>query len=96
MKSKRLVIEAVLVSVLLVASVLLGLGRSSSLASPSHADTSALDTTTVMRLTRADNTTSPAVIQATTDVTGTKAAVLAMDILLDHPYYLVDLPTITR
>jgi hypothetical protein len=95
MKINRLAIEAMLVGFLLVASVLLGLDRASSQASPIRADNSVPDTMTIARLTRAYDQAGPAVIQAATDVTET-AVILAAGLLLDQPYYLVNLPIISN
>ena len=96
MKLNRLAIEAVLAGLVLAASVLLGLDRAASPALPVRAANSVPDTTTIARLTRAYGEASPTVIQVAADVTGTNAAILAIGLVLDQPYYLVDLPIIIK
>ena len=95
MKSNRLAIEAVVVGVLLAATILLGLDRATGLTS-GQANTKAPDTTTIDRLTRAYDAEHPTSIEATTDITGTKAAMLAAGLLLSQPYFVVSLPVIEK
>lgn len=95
MKRNRLALEAVVVGVLLVATILLGLDRATGQTAVRTA-MSPPDTTTVERLTRAYDPTGSSIIQVTTDVTGTNTAVLTAGLLLDYPYYLVSLPLVNK
>ena len=95
MKPSRLAIEAVVVGVLLMATIMLGLDRATGL-TPVQTNTMPPDTTTIERLTRAYDAEHPTRIEATTDITGTKAAILAAGLLLSQPYFVVSLPIIEK
>ena len=95
MKINRLVIEAVIAGLLIAASALLGLERAAGLAPP-NANSTAPDTATIERLTHAYHDVEPIGLQSTTDVTGTNAAILAAGLLLNQPFYAVDLPVVVK
>ncbi len=91
MKINRLVIEALIVGVLLLATVLHAVATA-----PLAAGGGAPDSTTVDRLSRASLAASPAVIQVTAVDTGTLAAMLASDLLLAPIDFTVDLPLVLK
>jgi len=91
MKINRLAIEALVVGVLLLATVLHAVA-----AMPPAAGGGAPDSTTADRLSRASLAASPVVIQAAAVDTRTLAAMLASDLLLAPIDFTVDLPIVLK
>jgi hypothetical protein len=90
MKINRLAIEALVVGVLLLATVL------RAVADAPPAAGGAPDSTTVDRLSRTPLTAPPTEIQATTVETGTLAATLAAELLLGPIDFTISLPIVTK
>ena len=94
MKVNRLVLEALVLGVILMALLLRGLSVTAGPMPP--ANQGSVDSTTVARLTRSAARDQPSSIQAATVVTGTVAAVLAAELLLNPIYFNLDLPIVTK
>jgi hypothetical protein len=74
--------------------VVLALVAITSGAAFSRAEGQPVDTETVNRLTQGQ--TEPGSLQATSDITGSNASLIATGILLDAIFYEVDLPVIMK
>src|SRR3990172_2015501 len=96
MRVNRFAVEAVVAGILIAATVLQGLAIASSQTLPSSGGGQSFDSTTVDRLSRMHFNAEPASIQATTDVTGTLAAILATHLLLAPISYDVNLPVVIK
>jgi hypothetical protein len=96
MRLNRLAMEAIVVGVLILATVLHAVADSPRLAAPAHAGSRSVDSTTVDRLTRVSPVAPPAEIRATAVDTGTLAAMLAADLLLGPIDFTVVLPIVIK